>query len=129
MTQPIDLDQDQYLQTRPRSFAEEFDDVTEPAFLEQPAAPGPRSSAVIHSNKRKAGVAETNRLRDLEVIDQAAQDEADDLALAKATRLRREGKPVPAGVAARAARAARARGTSRSSAETMAEIFNRGRRS
>jgi hypothetical protein len=120
-------DEQQQAQDHPPSWSEMFDHADPPIFQDQPQAPGPRSSAHIHANRRKAADTTQRQAMDLDVIEKAAQDEADDLALAKATRLRRDGKPVPDGIAARAARAARARGTSMSSAEIMAENFNRGR--
>jgi hypothetical protein len=121
--QPID--QDSYLRQRPRSMAEELDGVTDPSFADL-AQPQINPSAQQHAQRRAANDAEVRRDRDLEVVDRAARDEADDLALAKATRLRRDRQPVPAGVLARAARAARARGTSMSSAEIMAARAGRG---
>ena len=114
-------------QQHPPSFAGLLGDLDHdvPTFLDAPATPGPRSTAVRFNNRGKADAAEARRDRDLEVVDRAARDEADDLALAKATRLRRDGQPVPASILARAARAARARGTSMSSAEIMARRAGR----
>jgi len=59
------------------------------------------------------------------MVDRAAEHEANELALAKATKLRRAGKPIPPMLARRAARAAK--GMTRSSAEELADRYHRRR--
>jgi hypothetical protein len=116
---PIDISEDEYLRSRPRSVAEDLDGVTEPAFadLDQPQIP---ASARQHAARYDAATAEAKRAADLQVVDQAAQADADALALAKVHRLRKAKKPVPPQLLARAARAARAQGRSMSSSELLA---------
>jgi hypothetical protein len=112
-------EEQQQAQDHPPAWSTVFGDEDPAAYapLDQPGVP---ASARQHALRRRAADAEAQRDMDLEAVDRAAREEADDLALAKATRLRRDGLAVPAAVLARAARAARARGTSMSSAEIMA---------
>jgi hypothetical protein len=84
------------------------------------------SSAAKHAHHRQQRELAAAARRDLQDIARAADQEADELALADATRAMREGRDVPTATRLRAARAARAKGTRLSSAEQLAARYRRG---
>jgi hypothetical protein len=86
-----------------------------------------RSTAARHAAKRHRRILEEAARRDLDTITRAADRQADELALAEATKLIRERKEIPPHIRVRAARAARSKGMTRSSAEELAERYHRGR--
>jgi hypothetical protein len=87
--------------------------------------PDDHSTAARHAAKRRRQDQEAAAERDLAVISQAAEHDADQAALVQATKLRQEGKKIPPHIRIRAARAARAQGVTRSSAEELADRYRR----
>ena len=130
MTKDQELAQKQ-AQEHPPPFAGLFGDLDgDPPLFEgrDEGRPPPRSSSAHrHAQRRFKNDRQASQEQDQDVIARAAQEEADDIALAQATRLANAEKPVPPEIMAMAARAARARGTSMSSAEIMAmQVKRRG---
>jgi hypothetical protein len=122
------MDKD-YRRNHPRSWADLYDDqnATMSTFgdLGPSLHPDDRSTAARHAAKRRQRDHEAAAERDLAVISQAAEHDADQAALVEATRLRQAGKKIPPHIRIRAARAARAAGVTRSSAEELADRYRR----
>jgi hypothetical protein len=96
------------------------EDLGPPLFTDQPPEPSDRSTASRIARGRHESDQQAAHQRDLHLVDRAAEHEADELAYAKAVKLRRAGKSVPPDTAARAARVARGKGLAGSSAEQLA---------
>ena len=123
MTNRTDMTEEQELaQGHPPAWSTVFGDEDMAAYMpqDQPAPPGPRSSASMHANRRRQHDQEARRDQDLARITASAREQAEDEALLEAQRLNRAGQAVPAGIRSMAARALDRRGVRVSSAEQMA---------
>jgi hypothetical protein len=123
MTNSTDMTEEQELaQSHPPAWSTVFGDEDLSAYApqDQPASPGPRSTATLHANRVRQGEQAARQDRDLAAIAASDRERAEDEALIEAQGLNRAGRAVPAGVRSMAMRALERRGVRVPTSTTLA---------
>jgi hypothetical protein len=109
-------------QDHPPSWATVFsdDDLSAYAPADQPAPPGPKSSAAQHAGRVREGERQAREARQLAHIQVANREQIEDEALETAQSMTRAGRKVPADIRELASAALARRGVHVPSSETLA---------